>query len=298
MPIVEELLQLTESSRQTAVKREHPQYKEFAHTWDVLANAFDGIGGFKDGSYLLEFPREDSTKYNGRKQQARYHNYVESLAELFTRYLTRNVDRTTTSEELKAWWDDVDGKGTSMADLVRDIIMQGLASGHVGVLVDKPDVEPGETRATDSAQPFVSLYPPLTIQDWIWDARDGIHAVKLRESITPESFNVDDQEAQAAFQYLLWDREMWARFDQEGDWIPGEAGENLLGRVPFEVFRPKRMKRFPFLGRPLINAKIISVCFFKNFFVRFNSNSQSFNLSGHPISSKILEFVIFRKLFF
>ena len=192
MPLVEDLVNLRDDEKRHAViKRAHPLYSEFIDSWEVLTDAFDGVGGFKDGSYLYEFPREDASKYQARAAQARYHNYVESLVELFTRYLTRDVQRTTESEDLESWWQDVDGRGTNMDDMIRDVIMQGLATGHVGALVDKPVVEPGETRADDATQPFISLYPPLAIQDWIWDPRDGIHAIKLREGVTPDTFDPD-----------------------------------------------------------------------------------------------------------
>ena len=192
MAIIENLVSLSEDDRKAAVLREHPLYKYFGDTWEVLSHAYDGTGGFMDGSYLFEFPAEDSAKFAQRKAQSRYHNYVETLVELFTRYLTRHVVRTTESEELEGWWSDVDGKGTDMGDYVRDIVTTALAVGHVGTLVDKPDEDIGETKATDTTRPFLSIYSPLTMQDWIYDKRDGIHGIKLRESVTPTEFDPAD----------------------------------------------------------------------------------------------------------
>ena len=253
--IIDKLLTLSPDDRKAAVTREHPLYTHFADTWEVLANAYDGTGGFMDGGYLFEFPAEDSNKFAKRQQQSRYHNYVETLVELFTRYLTRQVVRETESQELQSWWRDVDGKGTDVGGYVRDIVTTGLAVGHVGTLVDKPEVSGGETKATDSARPFLSVYSPLTIPDWLYDARDGIHAIKLREGITPTEFDPEDAGQEAPYQYLVWDREKWARFDVDG--LPFGSGEHKLGRVPFVVFRPKRMKRHPFLGKPLIPAQLV-----------------------------------------
>ena len=255
MPIIEALLAQGDRDRKNAVTHEHPVYEAFKDAWDVLANAYDGTGGFKDGSYLYKFPREDDDKYTARTAQARYHNYVESLVELFTRYLTRSVTRETDSEDLADWWLDVDGRGTSIDDMIRDVVALALSSGHVGALIDKPTMEPGETRSEDT-QPFVSLYAPLAIQDWILDARAGLRAVKLREAVTPVGFEDDADD-----QYLIWDDEMWARFDIEGVPIPEQAGAHELGRVPFEVFRPKRMKRHPFIGKPLISAHLVLAIF-------------------------------------
>ena len=87
---------------------EHPDYTERKHSWQVLLDAFEGRGGFLDGSYLWPYPREDAPDFLKRQKMARYHNYVEALVDLYVRFIfTQGVKRTSTSEEYNAWTEDV-----------------------------------------------------------------------------------------------------------------------------------------------------------------------------------------------
>ncbi len=126
-----------EKARQGLLERVHPLYKMYAPQWNVGLDAYDGTGGFLDGTYLWEFPRESEPDYTKRRAQARYHNYTETLVDIFLRQLTSSVERSSKDDELVAWWEDVDGRGLTM-DLYASAVMgPALAAGHAGSLVDK-----------------------------------------------------------------------------------------------------------------------------------------------------------------
>jgi len=248
-----------EPSRLDVLKRTHPDYAARQESWQVLLDAFEGGGGFLSGEYLWEYAREDSSDFDARKSMARYHNYVESLIDLFVRFLwTQGVKRTATHDELNAWLENVDGHRTKIDELLKQYLSVALVHGHAGLLVDKTSDEPaGQTRADDTGQIVAAVFNALTIADWRF--KDGqLEAVKLFEA-APEPSIVSEL-PKDAIQYLLIDREGWARFDAAGELIGG--GITNLGFVPLSLLRPKPSYTNMMTGRALVgNANIVRAIF-------------------------------------
>ncbi len=243
------------------LEREHIDYSRRKQSWEVLLNAFEGGGGFLDGSYLWEYPREDRADYLKRQQMARYHNYLESLIDLYVRFIwTQGVSRESANEDLNAWLQDVDGQGTTVDQLLKRALAVGEVHGHAGVLVDKtPDEPTGQSKADELARPIATVFTALGIQDWRFDA-DGLAAVKLREAAPVPGIAEKDEPEIGATQYLLWDREGWARFDSDGMLVNADVPN--LGIVPLVILRPKPSYTSPMVGRPLIsNANILQAMF-------------------------------------
>lgn len=252
------LERIPKDQREKALKITHDLYAEFHEQWELLLDAMDGCGGFLTGGYLWKFPREKKDKFEERQAQARYHNYVESLVEIYVRHLFgRGVTRDTNSDALKAFWLDVDGHGTALTDYLKTQTALALATGHIGILMDKPPVlPPGPSKADEQAAkslPFLTSFTPVAILDWRLD-HDELVAVKLSECV--ESDDLLDEGDADAKQYLLWDLNGWLRSNFDGSEIT--AGEDIkLGLVPFHVVRAKRGRRYPFLGKSLVNASLV-----------------------------------------
>jgi hypothetical protein len=241
------------------LEREHPAYSLRSESWRVLLDAFEGAGGFLDGSYLWEYPREDVSDYNRRKESARYHNHLESLVDIYVRFIfTNGVARTSNSEEFNEWTHDVDGQNTSLETLLKRLLTLALVHGHAGALVDKTEDAPvDQTRAGERARVVASVFSALAIPDWR-HARSTISAVKLLEA-PPQVAITEEPDAEAA-QYLLWTLDGWARFDHEGNFLRGEMVP--LGLVPLVIFQPKPSYTSLMLGRPLIpNANVVRACY-------------------------------------
>jgi hypothetical protein len=250
----------TETGRLDILQREHPAYAARKSSWKVLLDAFEGTGGFLNGEYLWEYPREDQSSYESRKTQARYHNYVESLIDIFVRFVfTQGVKRETTDPELNAWLDDVDGQQTKMDDLLRQLVSVALLHGHGTVFVDKTAEEPaGETKADDRGRVVASVFTALAVGDWRFT--DGaLSGVKLFEAAPEPTITDALPSGDDAIQYLILAPDGWARFDAEG-YLVGGAEVNL-GMVPLIVFRPKPSYANPMTGRQLVNANIVKATF-------------------------------------
>jgi hypothetical protein len=255
------VLDLSMDDRAQAVQAEHPDYAARKYSWNVLLDAFEGGGGFLDGSYLWPYPVEDRTDYAKRCAMARYHNYVEALVDLYVRFIfTQGVKRQSTNEAYNAWLADVDGAGTHVNEFLKRLAAMALVTGHAGVLVDRTaEASTGPARVDERSRIVVHVFPATTIIDWRFD-RERLEAVKLREAGRPTRIlaaNADDANTR---EFLVWDREGWARFDADGHVIGGGVPD--LGRVPFVIVRPKPSQSSLMLGRPLVsNANTIVAMF-------------------------------------
>ena len=259
------LIGLSDEDRASLVKAVHGDYAENAAQWQVLLDAFEGRGGFLDGSYLWRFPREEDAGYTSRKTAARYHNYLEALVDIYVRFIwTQGVKRTSSSAAYNEWLKDVDGDGMSMDDFLKRLTALALSGGHAGALVDKTREAPaGPTRAEESARVVLTWFPATDILDWRF-SRSEITGVKLREVAQAATIAEAPKTGDESVQYLLWgitpEDDGWARFDFEGK--PMEGGVTGLGLVPFVVLRPKPSNRSYMLGRPLVsNANIVCAMF-------------------------------------
>lgn len=262
LAFVSELLGLQDNKRVEILGATHPAYTLFQPHATVLVDAYDGSGGFLNGAYLWRYPREKEDEYGDRQKQARYHNYVETLVDLYVRKVfAQGVKRTTTNPELEAWWEDVDGSGTTLDTFMRQVAAIGLAAGYLGVLVDKtPETANGPSRADEKGRVFLSRYTPNAMLDWRYQ-RDTLTAIKLLEQETPESIVAPRPDDDALKRYLIWTEDGWARFQHDKGTLVSQD-EPGLGVVPFDVFHPKRSARYAFVGKSLCgNANVIKALY-------------------------------------
>jgi hypothetical protein len=255
------LRSLEEEERKGELSRPHADYSSHLNAWQILLDGFEGSGGFLDGGYLWPFPREDSSEFLERQAMARYHNYMETLVDLYVRQeFTQGVKRTSKDEEFNEWLKDVDGAGTPIDDVMRRFAAMSLVGGHTGVMVDKTrDEATGQRVADETARVFLTVFPNVSITDWRFK-RNQLIGVKLLEAAPPAPL-VAIEEADGDQQYLLWDLEGWARFSSTGELLEADMTESL-GMVPLVLLRPKPSHVSRMLGRPLVgNANIVRALF-------------------------------------
>lgn len=263
------------------LQQKHPDYAARWMQWRILLDAFEASGGFLNGAYLWPYPREIAQDFADRQMRARYHNYLESLVDLYVRFIfTQGVKRSSDSQDYNDWLENTDGSNTSIDDLLKRWMAVTLVHGHAGLLIDKSTEQPdGPTMADERGRIIASVFPALSIPDWRFD-RQRLTGVKLLECEEEPSIaeplpqaqvtavtrigsplNANAIEAPIAsstdyVQYLLWDEQGWARFDKDGELI--DAGTPNLGLVPLIILRAKPSYSSPMLGRPLVsNANVI-----------------------------------------
>lgn len=243
-------------ARVQILEQVHPLHAERAAGWRILLDAFEGCGGFRDGSYLWKYTNEKPGEFTDRQEMSRYHNFAKSLINIYVRHVFREgVKREAKgqSEELEAWWKNVDGARTPIDDFMKRGARLALTSGHTGCLVDKTTDEPsGPSLADDKGQIIASLFPAPAILDWRLKAGELV-GVKLLEGASPSAITDPVLTGEDAMQFLLWDRDGWARFTGTGEVLAASVPvTGALGLVPLSVIRPEPSAEYPFLGMSLL----------------------------------------------
>lgn len=253
------MITVTAKDRETVFEVKHPAYTANEASWQIQLDAYDGQGGFLNGEYLDQYERETENSYTRRKKAARYHNYNETIVNLYVRKIfSRPVERTAKNDELVEWLKNVDGAGTEMSTFVARVLTRALAAGHCGALCDKaPTPAAGPAKADDTGPVYLTQYLPTAIQDWRTKRDGSLAAVKLREQVENTDLLSAHAKEDDAIRMLLWDAENWARVEH------GEGGEIVngpahgLGLVPFAVLTPKPLERWPLVGKSLLgNANV------------------------------------------
>lgn len=253
----------------------HPVFRALAPEWRKLADVREGIGGFLDGTYLVAHPREwedfkevnprvPSKKLKARRKLACYDNVASTILDakkssLFREQPLRTVGGTVSDQpsELEQWWSDVDGKGGDIDSFIVSAWDPAATFGHTVVYMDRPmakPVAPGAvTTAADVQQPFLRLYTPLDVADWIEDEYGQVIAIKLLEAVTRASFT--DLSAQNQFNYRVVTTEYWALYDKGGKLIAGgpDAGQHQFGTLPVAFLFGKRRSLLPWVGQSVLD---------------------------------------------
>ncbi|MGE0451724.1 MAG: hypothetical protein AB7Q29_19275 [Vicinamibacterales bacterium] len=262
----------------------HALYKDLKETWTQLAHVREGTGGFLTGEYLRAHPREwldhtlvsqttdaatgavstihranpnprqPSAKLLMRRRLARYENVASAIVQatkamLFRDQPTRRVGAhgpTETAAPIERWWQDVDGRETHIDDAMA--IWWDLAAtfGHVGLYFCQEAIAEASTAA-DEAVPYVRVYTPLDILNWLTDDDGQIVSVKLQEAIPPDSYETQGPEHRVR----VVDTTSVTVYDlksgkQQSRWDHG------LGRLPFVFLFAKRRPLLADVGESIL----------------------------------------------
>lgn len=107
--------------------------------YQFIADALHGTGGFRDGGYLVQYPRESGDKFERRKAIAWYHNALRPACQRFAGYLVkRPPQRTLTQPVLEALADRCDWQDNSLDVFWSGFMVEAKARGTMLLLVDMP----------------------------------------------------------------------------------------------------------------------------------------------------------------
>jgi len=203
------------------------------NAWDYqfLVDAYTSLGGFKDGSYLIRYPRETDEKYNRRKQLAVYPNFVKKIVDTFVSFLFKNppVRDTSKNPEYAEFIEDVDLKGTYIDDFMRHIARLSLIFGTVFVVIDTPK---------EGGKPYATVRLPSQLAKVELDEYGRIVKVVFAEGTE---------------QFRAFEPNRWIVSKDPGQKIVLEAGEHNLGIVPVvpvswsEPLLPNEVLTVPFI---------------------------------------------------
>ena len=241
----------------------HPLYDRFLQEWVKLAHVREGTGGFQDGTYLIAHPREwedfdakvpikPTRKLKARRALASYENLASTILEtkkssLFRESPTRRVgDDPSAVNDLTDWWQTVDGGRMHIDDAMPLWWDLAATFGHLVLYFELP-VEPGLTAA-ESGLPYVRVYTPLDVIDWLEDDAGRVTSIKVTEAIPAEDYRTIA--TTNAYRTRIIDETGWRVYSSQG--TPEASGEHKLGRVPFVFLYGKRRTLYPQIGQSVL----------------------------------------------
>jgi hypothetical protein len=215
------------------IDREHPQYKTQRQVWQKYRDLYAGGEQFKANaqSYLIPRQREPGDVYRERLTRVFYENYVGSIVDWYAATLFRREPVLTfegKSEPARVFFgelvEDVDRKGTALADFFRKQFVEGMVTGASYVLVDFPRVEQragnrAEEDAMGAARAYLVDYSAEDLINWSTDEQGNYEWVVLRtESLRKD--RVEDEEWRREKRWAYYDKQTFRVYRQ----VTGEGG--------------------------------------------------------------------------
>lgn len=254
-------------------KLTHPLYGQFAPAWTVLRDLYEGTGGFLDETrpYLIPHPREwndhstknaegkwvpndtprqPSAKLRMRRKLARYENLASAILDAVTGALFLQPPMRAFGKipnpQIQDFWGNADGKGADMTSVMRDGWTSAGVFGHTPFLVEKPAGE--AVTAADQRLPYVCLYTPLDVLDWLDDGQGRLRAVKFAE-VEPRTAFGDTRTADR-MRVRTVDATTWTLYNHQGQSL--ETAAHGFEELPVEYLYAKRRLLTPFIGKSII----------------------------------------------
>jgi len=215
---------------------------EHSQAWRFAYEAFTGSGGFANGGYLNQYPRESDEKFASRQEVAYYANLFAPHVNRYVGYIYKSKPvRQTKYDLIRKIFDDCDGAGNSIDVFMSSFAKEAKVRGVGLVLVDMPKELP-QTRADQiekRALPYLVSIPPEDIIEYKLDRHGKFEFIRFSDILDlsePGAPNIVTIER-------YYDQEGWAVY------IDGEvyeSGSHDLGVCPVLIF--SESGRFPDVG--------------------------------------------------
>jgi len=156
---------------------------DLSSLWQFLYDSYTGLGGYRDGSYLIRHKRETDDKYNRRKKLAYYPNYVKKIVDTYVAQVFRKPPVRDLTPEYEIFVNDVDRTGTYIDDFMRKVLKLTLIFGTVFVIVEKPS-ESATTKQEEIEKkllPYATIRLPWHVKSYELDEYGNLKRIVFKE---------------------------------------------------------------------------------------------------------------------
>lgn len=148
--------------------------------YQLIADALDSVGGFSDGGYLVQYPRESDEKFTRRKAIAWYANALRPACQRFVGYLTKRPPfRQVSQPSLTAFLDSCNWQNDSLDVFWSQFMVDAKARGTMLLLVDMP----AEGLETDRTWPILSSIAPELITAYSTNEQGALASVTFSATL-------------------------------------------------------------------------------------------------------------------
>ena len=209
------------------IDREHPQYKARKEVWQRYRDLYAGGEQFKLNAqrHLIPRQKEPGDVYRERVLRVFYENYIGSIVDWYAATLFRREPVLTfegSNEQGQSFFgefiEDVDQKGTALADFLRKQLVEAMVAGASYVLVDFPRMgqKPGsraEEDALGASRAYLVEYAAEDLINWNLDEQGNYEWVVLRTELIRQD-HVEDTDWRREKRWSYYDRQNFRLYRQ------------------------------------------------------------------------------------
>jgi hypothetical protein len=236
---------------------EHPQYRARKEVWRCYRDLYIGGEQFKLNAqrHLIPRQKEPGDVYRERLTRVFYENYVGSIVDWYAATLFRREPVLTfegTNERGQAFFgefvEDVDRKGTALADFLRKQLVEAMVAGQSFVLVDFPRMgeRPGnlaEEDASGASRAYLVDYRAEDLINWSLDDCGNFEWVVLRTEVTRQD-RVEDVEWLTEKRWAYYDKQNFRLYRQ----VSSGGGTGAVELIDEGVHGLAKLGRVPLFG--------------------------------------------------
>jgi len=239
------------------IDREHPQYRARKEVWRCYRDLYIGGEQFKLNAqrHLIPRQKEPGDVYRERLTRVFYENYVGSIVDWYAATLFRREPVLTfegANERGQAFFgefvEDVDRKGTALADFLRKQLVEAMVAGQSFVLVDFPRMgdAPGnlaEEDASGASRAYLVDYRAEDLINWSLDDCGNFEWVVLRTEVTRQD-RVEDVEWLTEKRWAYYDKQNFRLYRQ----VSSGGGTGAVELIDEGVHGLAKLGRVPLFG--------------------------------------------------
>lgn len=239
------------------VDTRHKDYEKYQPKWKRCRDVIDGQDAVHAAGtkYLPRLTDQEDSDYNAYKTRAGFYNATWRTVSGLLGMMFRKPPATDLPGVVESYSDDIDMAGTSLETLARDVALEVLSPGRIGLLVDHPQVDGVQPITVAAAQalglrPMLKTYRAECIINWKYERVNNhwrLVRVVLEETVEePDGeFEVEhvmqwrvlDLEGAGFYRQRVFrkaEKEKDA-FEQIGDDIYPMMGSRNLTELPFFI---------------------------------------------------------------
>ena len=201
--------------------------------YQFLIDSFTGLGGFKDGSYLIKHPRETDDKYLTRRKLSYYPNFVKKILKAYISHLFKRVIKRDAAgyKELERFWDKTNLRGEYIDRAMKRYATLAFIYGTVFLIVDRKPIQ-ALTKAQELENlPYIVPKLPTDVVDFSVDQSGKLEWIVFQEIITSKKFK-KEKDKEIRFRYFDTDSWQILKGTSLIDAVITQQGKHDLGVVP------------------------------------------------------------------
>ena len=221
--------------------RRHPEFTDYETLFNLFYAAYKG--GYEwmknVGTYLNTHRMEADLDYRNRQARAFYLNYCKRVVDAYTNFIFKNGVTRSTDTQLELFFDNADGMGGSINDIMKRISCLSSVYGRVDCIVDAPyqptgkEVSVRQVKEGENLLPYIILRSPLETLDWSLDPVGRFNWVFFRYVYYTDEDPMIVRDTSNMYRYKVITLKDWEEFDDLGNSIgsgPNDVGEVFVHR--------------------------------------------------------------------